>query len=125
MTTIAPDTAPPPPAGHRHRLRSPPAGAPPFRVALIVAAAVLVVGALASLGTVAWGVSSFRVITDSKPLPRACGRWTIDTGSVPVAIRITTDREAREPRVDMRMVNSTRAGADPLVGHRRSPPARG
>jgi len=75
----------------------------------------LVVGTLASLGTVAWGIASFWVITDSKPLPSGMRSVTIDTGSVPVAIRITTDREAREPRADLRMVNSTRAGANPLV----------
>ena len=39
----------------------------------------------------------------------------VDTGSVPVAVRITTDREADGPRVDLRMVNSTRAGANPLM----------
>jgi hypothetical protein len=82
---------------------------------LIAAAAVLVVGTLASLGAVAWGIASFRVITDSKPLPAGMRSVTVDTGSVPIAIRITTDREAREPRADLRMVNSTRAGANPLV----------
>jgi hypothetical protein len=76
---------------------------------------VLVVGALVSLGVVAWGVAGFRVITDSKPLPSAMRSVVVDTGSVPVAIRITTDREAREPRADLRMVNSTRAGAKPLA----------
>jgi hypothetical protein len=86
-----------------------------FRIALIAAAAVLVVGTLASLGAVAWGVASFRVITDSKPLPSGMRAVVVDTGSVPVAIRITTDREAREPRADLRMVNSIRAGANPLV----------
>jgi hypothetical protein len=86
-----------------------------FRLALIAAAAVLVVGTIASLGTVAWGIASFRVITDSKPLPAAMRSLVVDTGSVPVAIRITTDREAREPRADLRMVNSTRAGANPLA----------
>jgi hypothetical protein len=30
-------------------------------------------------------------------------------------VRITADRNAREPRADLRMVNSTRAGANPLV----------
>ena len=30
-------------------------------------------------------------------------------------VRITTDREAREPRADLRMVNSTRAAANPLA----------
>jgi hypothetical protein len=63
----------------------------------------------------AWGVASFRVITDSKPLPTAMRSLVVDTGSVPVAVRITSDRAAREPRADLRMVNSTRAGANPLA----------
>jgi hypothetical protein len=110
VTTIAP----PPPA---------PATPPPLspgrrtaiRVTLVVAAAVLVVGVVVSLGVVAWGVSSFRVVTDTKPLPSAMRSLVVDTGDVPVAVRITTDREAREPRADLRMVNSTRAGANPLA----------
>ena len=76
---------------------------------------VLVVGAVVSLGVTAWGVASFRVITDSKPLPTAMRSLVVDTGSVPVAVRITSDRAAREPRADLRMVNSTRAGANPLA----------
>jgi hypothetical protein len=32
-----------------------------------------------------------------------------------VAVPITADREAREPRADLRMVNSTRAGTNPLA----------
>jgi hypothetical protein len=92
-----------------------PGGRTAFRIALIAAAVVLVVGTLASLGAVAWGIAGFRVITDSKPLPSGMRSVVVDTGSVPVAIRITTDREVREPRVDLRMVNSTRAGANPLV----------
>jgi hypothetical protein len=78
-------------------------------------AVVLVVATLASLGTVAWGIASFRVITDSKPLPSGLRSVVVDTGSVPIAIRITTHREAREPHADLRMVNSTRAGANPLA----------
>jgi hypothetical protein len=85
------------------------------RVTLIVAAAVLVVGSLVSLGVVAWGLASFRVITDSKPLPAAMRSVVVDTGDTPVAVRITADREVREPRADLRMVNSTRAGANPLA----------
>ena len=111
MTTIAPPpqapATPPPPLS--------PGGRTAFRLALIAAAAVLVVGTLVSLGTAAWGVTSFRVITDSKPLPVAMRSVFVDTGSVPAAVRITTDRNAREPRVDLRMVNSTRAGANPLA----------
>ncbi len=111
MTTIAP----PPPAPANPPPPLSPGGRTAFRATLIVAAVVLVVGAVVSLGTVAWGLSSFRVVTDSKPLPAAMRALVIDTGSVPVAVRITADRDAREPRVDLRMVNSTRAGANPLM----------
>jgi hypothetical protein len=110
VTTIAPPPpapAPPPPLS--------PGGRTAFRISLIAAAAVLVVGILIFLGAAAWGVASFRVITDTKPLPVAMRSVFVDTGSVPVAVRIATDREAREPRADLRMVNSTRAGANPLV----------
>ncbi|MDT5236312.1 MAG: hypothetical protein QOF47_2299 [Mycobacterium sp.] len=111
MTTIAP----PPPAPATPPPPLSPGGRTAFRLSLIAAAAVLAVGTLASLGAVAWGIASFRVITDSKPLPVAMRSVFVDTGSVPVAVRITTDRKAREPRADLRMVNSTRAGANPLV----------
>ena len=104
-----------PTAGTGHAAASVSGGRTAVRIALIAAAAVLVVGSLASLGTVAWGIAGFRVITDSKPLPSGMRSVVVDTGSVPIAIRITTDREAREPRADLRMVNSTRAGANPLV----------
>jgi hypothetical protein len=106
--------APPPPAPVTPPPLSP-GGRTAFRITLIAAAAVLVVGTLASLGAVAWGIAGFRVITDSKPLPAGLRSVVVDTGSVPIAIRITTDREAREPRADLRMVNSIRAGANPLV----------
>jgi hypothetical protein len=111
MTTFAP----PPPAPTSAPPPLSPGGRTAFRFVLIAAAVVLVVGALGSLGTVAWGISSFRVITDSKPLPGGMRSVVVDTGDTPVAIRITTDREAREPRADLRMVNSIRAGAHPLA----------
>jgi Toastrack DUF4097 len=111
MTSIAP----PPPAPATPPPPLSPGGRTAFRIALIAAAAVLVVGTLASLGAVAWGIASFRVITDSKPLPAGMRSVVVDTGSLPIAIRITTDREAREPRADLRMVNSVRAGANPLA----------
>jgi Putative adhesin len=111
MTTIAP----PPPAPATPPPQLSPGGRTATRVTLIVVAAVLVVGAVVSLVGTAWGVSAFRVITDSKPLPSAMRSLVVDTGSVPVAVRITTDREVREPRADLRMVNSTRANANPLA----------
>ncbi|HET6732166.1 DUF4097 family beta strand repeat-containing protein [Mycobacterium sp.] len=120
MTTIAP----PPPAPATPPPPISPGGRTAVRVTLIVAAAVLVVGAVVSLATVAWGISSFRVITDSKPLPANMRSLTVDTGDVPVAVRITTDRDAREPRADLRMVNSTRAGANPLAVSSDGPNAR-
>ena len=108
MTTIAsPPPAPPPPPS--------PGGRTAIRATLIVAAAVLVVGSIVALGAAAWGISSVRVVTDSKPLPSAMRALTVDTGSVPVAVRITADRDAGEPRVDLRMANLTAAAANPLV----------
>lgn len=106
MTTVFTPPTPPPAVS--------PGGRTAIRSLLIVAAAVLVVGTVASLGVTAWGVSSFRVVADSAALPATLRSVTIDTGSVPVIVRITTDREANTPRVDMRMVNSVRAGSDPL-----------
>lgn len=106
MTTVLTPPTPPPAVS--------PGGRTAIRSLLIVAAAVLVGGTVASLGVTAWGVSSFRVVADSAALPATLRSVTIDTGSVPVIVRITTDREASTPRVDMRMVNSVRAGSDPL-----------
>lgn len=106
MTTVATPPAPPPAVS--------PGGRTAIRSLLIVAAAILVVGTVASLGVTAWGVSSFRIVADSAALPATLRSVTIDTGSVPVMVRISSDREATTPRVDMRMVNSVRAGSDPL-----------
>ena len=39
----------------------------------------------------------------------------VDTGQLPVAVRITADPEATQPRADMRMINSARAGSHPLT----------
>ncbi|KMO80151.1 hypothetical protein MCHUDSM44219_02313 [Mycolicibacterium chubuense] len=105
-TTIAPP-APPPPLS--------PGGRTALRAVLVVAAAVFLVGTVVSLGVFAWGVSTFRVVTDSVALPATLRSIAVDTGSVPVIVRITSDRDAREPRVDMTMVNSARAGSDPLA----------
>lgn len=111
MTTIAP----PPPAPANPTPPLSPGGRTAVRATLIIAAAVLVVGSLVALSVAAWGISSFRVITDSKALPSAMRSLVVDTGSVPVAVRITTDRDAGEPRADLRLVNSTAAGQNPLA----------
>ncbi|MCG7597392.1 DUF4097 family beta strand repeat-containing protein [Mycobacterium sp. PSTR-4-N] len=104
-TTVTPPTPPPAPS---------PGGRTAIRAVLVVAATALIIGTVASLAVFAWGVSTFRVVTDSAALPATVRAVTVDTGSVPVLVRITTDREARTPRIDMTMVNSVRADADPL-----------
>jgi hypothetical protein len=86
-----------------------------MRALLIAAAGVLVLGSVVALSAAAWGLSTFRVITDTQPLPTAMRSLVVDTGQLPVAVRITTDRAATEPRADMRMINSTRAGSHPLT----------
>ncbi|MGH3676037.1 MAG: hypothetical protein ACRDU5_09940 [Mycobacterium sp.] len=110
MTTIAP-----PPAAPATPPPLSPGGRTAIRVFLIAAAAVLVLGSIGTLGTAAWGLTTFRVITDTKPLPSAMRSLMVDTGELPVAVRITADRAATEPRADMRMINSTRAGSHPLT----------
>jgi hypothetical protein len=108
MTTPTLDAPTPPPtlsAGGRTGIR----------VVLIAAAALLVVGTVGTLGTVAWGLSTFRIITDTQNLPTNMRSLTIDTSDIPIAIRLTTDREATEPRADLRLVNSSRAGAHRLT----------
>jgi hypothetical protein len=116
VTTIAPPPPLPP-------VNPPPTSPPPLspggrtaiRVLLIAVAAVLVLGSVATLGVAAWGLSAFRVITDSKPLPSTMRSLFVDTGQLPVAVRITADPDATQPRADMRMINSARAGSHPLT----------
>lgn len=115
MTTIAP-----PPQAPAAPTAGPPPSLPPssrtaVRAILVVAAVVLSVATLIALAALAWGISTFRIITDSKPLPTDMRSLVIDSGSVPVAIRITADRDAREPRVELGMVNSISAESNPLT----------
>ncbi len=115
MTTVAP---PPPAPPFNPPPASPPlapGGRTAIRVLLIAVASVLVLGTVGTLGVAAWGLSTFRVVTDSKPLPSAMRSLVVDTGQLPVAVRITADRGATEPRADMRMINSARAGSHPLT----------
>lgn len=109
MTTIAP----PPPAPPAESAPPPltPGGRSALRVVLVVVAAVLVAGTVVSLGVAAWGLSTLRVVADEKSLPKDMRALIVDTGDTPAAVRLTTDRDATEPRASMRIVNSPR-GAD-------------
>ena len=89
MTTVAP---PPPAPPFNPPPASPPlapGGRTAIRVLLIAVASVLVLGTVGTLGVAAWGLSTFRVVTDSKPLPSAMRSLVVDTGQLPVAVRIT------------------------------------
>lgn len=78
-----------------------------MRVLIVVLAAVVSLGTLGSLSALAFGLASIRVVTDTQALPASVRLLTVDTGDVPVIVRLTTDVDADEPRVELRMVTST------------------
>ncbi|GAB09401.1 hypothetical protein GOARA_036_01330 [Gordonia araii NBRC 100433] len=106
-------------------LTAPPAADPPphltsggrnaFRALLVIAAALLLVLGLTGLGVAAWGVSHVRVVADHQALPATMRTLVVDTGEVPVAIRIDAERETREATADLRLVNTSESGAHRLV----------
>ncbi|BCI54495.1 hypothetical protein NIIDNTM18_37730 [Mycolicibacterium litorale] len=77
---------------------------------LVAAAAVLVVAAVAALAVTSWGLSTVRVLSDSHTLPAAMRSLVVDTADIPVAIRISTDPDAREASASLRLVNTTSGG---------------
>lgn len=110
MTITAPPPVPPtnpPPA-------LTPRGRTAIRVLLVVAATVVVVGTVASLGVTAWGLSTFRVVADEKALPGDTRSLVIDAREVTAAVRVKADPDATEPRVSMRLINSSRSGDQTL-----------
>lgn len=111
MTTVAPP--PPSPTGPPPQMS--PGGRTAFRVVLVAAAALLLTAGLVTFGTLAWGISTFRVVTDAATLPAGMRSLVINTGDVPIAIRVTADRDAREPRASLRLVNTTRSGEHRLM----------
>lgn len=85
-----------------------------MRGVLVAIAALVSLATVAVLGVLAFGLAGSRIVTHTQTLPADMQRLTIDTGDVPVAVRIATDDSANEPRVDLRMV--TRAdGSQPTV----------
>ena len=104
MTTIAP----PPPAPAAPPPLSP-GGRTAVRVLIVVAATVLLIGTVSSLGVAAFGLSALRVSNDTQPLPAAMRSLTVDTADSPTLIRIVADRDAREPRVDLRLIDTRRS----------------
>lgn len=80
-----------------------------MRGVLVVIATLVTLGALGSLGTLAVGLSGSRIVTDSQALPVGMRLFTVDTGDVPVAVRVVSDADADEPRVDLRVITSSDA----------------
>jgi hypothetical protein len=54
------------------------------------------------------------VVADETALPVETRSLVIDTGDVAAAVRLVTDREAREPRVTMRLLKSARSAEHTL-----------
>ncbi|MGK2882463.1 MAG: hypothetical protein ACSLE6_17265 [Mycobacterium sp.] len=102
-----PSTAPPP--------LGPGGGRTTIRVLLLVAAALLAVASVGILTAAAIGLGNTRVVTDSQALPATMRNLIIDTGRVPVGVRITSDEDASQPRVDVRFVGTDTAGEHTLA----------
>jgi hypothetical protein len=75
-----------------------------MRVVLAVIGTLVTLGSLVSLGVIAVGLGSVRIVTETRALPTDMRLLAIDTGDVPAVVRLITDADAREPRVDLRMV---------------------
>lgn len=120
MTTLTPP--PPAPVGPPPELS--PGGRTALRGVLIAVAAVLVVGSVAALSVTAWGLSTVRVLSDSHTLPASMRSLVVDTADIPVAIRITTDEDAREARASLRLVNTASSGDHRLAVTTAGPETR-
>ncbi|MGW0162467.1 DUF4097 family beta strand repeat-containing protein [Mycobacterium sp. NPDC003323] len=110
MTTTLTD--PLPPAGPP---RLSPGGRTALRAALVIAAVAILVITLALLTAAVVGLSAFRLVADRQPLPANMRVLTVDTAASPMAVRIVADRNATEPRVDVRMVTSDRREREELT----------
>ncbi|TPG31261.1 DUF4097 family beta strand repeat-containing protein [Mycolicibacterium hodleri] len=100
MTTIAPPPLVPPPLTPGNRTA--------VRAILVIAASVLVIGCVVALGVTAYGINTLRVSNERKDLPTDLQSLTIDVGDA--TIRLRSDPQASSPRVDLRLLNSSRSG---------------
>lgn len=92
-----------------------PGGRTAARAALVIAALAIVALTLALLTTAALGLSAFRLVTDHHTLPANMRALTVDTAASPMAVRIVADRNATEPRVDVRTVTTRRGEREELT----------
>ncbi len=97
--TPPPDDSSPPSMSGRQRTV--------MRFVLVVIGALLALGSLVSLGFLATGLGGMRVVTDSKPLPANLRELTVDTGDVPVMVRVVANSKVSDARVDLRLVTNS------------------
>lgn len=74
------------------------------RIVIVVIAALVALGTVGGLGALAYGLGGSRVVNDTQALPAGMRSLTIDTGDLPVTVRLVTDDDATESRVDLRML---------------------
>lgn len=77
-----------------------------IRRSLVVIALAVTLATAVGVSGLAWGIGSLRVVARSESLPDGMRALTIDTGDMPTVIRITSDRNVREPHVRMRLVST-------------------
>ncbi|MGK2866433.1 MAG: DUF4097 family beta strand repeat-containing protein [Mycobacterium sp.] len=104
-TTLTPPSPPPSLRGGRTAARA----------ALVIAAIVVLAVTVGLLTAAALGLSAFRLVTDHHNLPSNMRSLMIDTAGSPMAVRIVSDRDATEPRVDVRMVTTDRNNREELT----------
>nr|CRL78327.1 hypothetical protein CPGR_04614 [Mycolicibacterium malmesburyense] len=114
MSSNGVDLNPPPHHPVAERPPSPwPASPPPVitsaarrtaRFVIIVIAALAVLGTVGCLGVVSFALATSRVLTETGELPLGMRSLDIDTGGAPVPVRVFSDADAKQPRVDLRLV---------------------
>lgn len=82
---------------------------------MVIAALTVIAITVALLAAAAFGLSALRLVTDHQNLPTTMRSLTVDTADSPMAVRIVSDRDAAEPRVDVRMVASDRRDRENLT----------
>lgn len=87
-----------------------PRGRGVIRTVLVIAAVLLCLGAVGSVTAVAVGVGRTAVIADSAELPATMRALTVSTADVPMAVRITSDPQARTPRAELRFFSTVGSG---------------
>jgi hypothetical protein len=92
-----------------------PGGRTAARAVLVIAAIAIIATTVALLTAAALGLSAFRLVTDHHDLPPNMRALTVDTAASPMAVRIVADRDATEPRVDVRLVTTDRGDREALT----------